>query len=97
MKYRPLPWHDEALRLSNEGVQHEMIAVRLGQHPSAVFIALKRLRDLKVRTKVDLSAVPLWVVRVGLADDFLDILDDKDEFAAASHCRALLREMRASA
>ena len=37
---------------------------------------------------------PQWVKNARLSEEYLDILEDKDEFAAASHCRALLREMR---
>lgn len=40
---------------------------------------------------------PIWVRRAGLIQDFRDVAQSLGEFAAASHCRALLREMRASA
>ncbi|MEN3229235.1 hypothetical protein PUR21_16585 [Methylorubrum rhodesianum] len=39
-----------------------------------------------------LEIVPPWAVEV--ADDYLDHFQEFDEFAAARHCRALLRERR---
>ena len=41
--------------------------------------------------------VPFWVERAALGDEYRELAAKQDEFAAASHCRALLREMRAGA
>ena len=41
--------------------------------------------------------VPAWVTSAGLDEDYIDMARDTDEFVAAAHCRALKRQMGASA
>ena len=51
---------------------------------------------LEYQRKLRAVEVPTWVKRCGLAEDYRACAAEKDEFAAASMVRGLLRDMRIS-
>ena len=76
----------------------------------AAIITLERIRRDAVRRSLRLRfaaysallpwtcprivEVPIWVMKAGLGDDYLDVLDIGGEHATAAHCRRLKAQVR---
>ena len=76
----------------------------MGWSPEAKARAAERMRAMnadpefkaKMRAGRRGVEVPLWVERAGLVDDYVMVAKERDEFAAARHCRRLVAEMAKS-
>ena len=77
-----VPWHDQARAMREAGFPVQDIIRTVGRSRAEVYKVIK-------------AEVPEWVKKADLVPEFREIARTSDEFAAASHCRALLREMRA--
>lgn len=88
-----------SLRL--QGMTILQIAAKTGFGRHAVSRYCKGLTVRPIGNSADKNhgrVVPLWVVRADLVEDFRDVLRERGEEAAASHCRRLKAEaMRCAA
>ena len=97
MSPRPRYWVDQACTLRAEGRTLSEIALIVGRDHTTVAKAVKGIAPRKtVAIEHTDIQIPHWVLKADLVTDFRDIARTADEFAAAAHCRSLLREARAS-